>query len=84
MPALFCMTHRNPSMHDQTVQRVLTIGEIARRTKAGIYQVEYVIRSRQLAPVAWAGNARVFSESDAELIASELRRIAEERSHRHV
>ena len=53
-----------------------TVGEIARRTGSHIHQVEYVVRAREIRPASRAGNARVFSETDVERIASELRRIA--------
>ena len=56
-----------------------TVGEIARRLGVPFHRVEYVIRSRDLRPSGWAGNARVFSEADVTHIASELRRIDEER-----
>lgn len=56
-----------------------TVGEIARRTQAPIHQIEYVIRSRNIVPIGWAGNARVFSDDDVSRIASELRRIAADR-----
>ncbi len=55
--------------------RLITVGEIARRTNSSIHRVEYVIRSRGIEPQGRAGNARIFSESDVELIASELHRI---------
>lgn len=56
-----------------------TVGEIARRLGIPVHKVEYVIRARQFRPVAVAGNARVFSEADVDRIASELRRIEDER-----
>ncbi len=55
--------------------RLITVGEIARRTNSSIHRVEYVIRSRGIKPQGRAGNARIFSESDVELIANELHRI---------
>jgi hypothetical protein len=59
-----------------------TVGEIARREGVNVHQVEYVIRSRGICPVATAGNARLFSEADVGRIASELRRIRAEREAR--
>jgi hypothetical protein len=38
-----------------------------------------VIRSRNIPAAGWAGHARVFRDADLDRIASELRRIAEER-----
>jgi len=56
-----------------------TIGEIARRLGAPVHRVAYIIRTRQIEPESIAGNCRVFSEADVAYIASELRRINEER-----
>jgi DNA-binding transcriptional MerR regulator len=62
------------------VPSLLTVGEIARRLDQSIHRIEYVIRSRGITPTGWAGNARVFTEADVALIASELRRIAADRT----
>lgn len=59
--------------------RMPTVGEIARRSRAPIHRVEYVIRSRRIQPAGRAGNCRVFSEAAVDRIASELRRIDAER-----
>ncbi|NQU20609.1 MAG: hypothetical protein HQ567_04950 [Candidatus Nealsonbacteria bacterium] len=56
-----------------------TVGEIARRLEEQVHRIEYVIRSRDIQPESWAGNARIFSEADVQYIQSELRRIDEER-----
>ena len=58
---------------------VATVGEIARRFGVGVHRVEYVIRARGIPPSGWAGNARIFADADVDYIASELRRIDEER-----
>ena len=60
-------------------QTIPTVGEIAHRLTAPIHAVEYIIRSRGISPVAWAGNARIFTEADVAHIASELKRIESER-----
>ena len=57
-----------------------TIGEIARRLGVPVHRVEYVIRTRNLRPVARAGNLRVFSEADVAYVASELRRMDTDRA----
>lgn len=62
---------------------VPTVGEIARRLGVPVHKVEYVVRARGIVPVAWAGNARVFAESDVARIASELARIDEEKGGEH-
>lgn len=51
-----------------------TVGEIARKQGVPLHRVEYLIRARGIRPSGWAGNARVFSEKDVELIARELGR----------
>jgi hypothetical protein len=56
-----------------------TIGEIARRLGQPVHRIAYVIRSRNIEPLATAGNSRVFSEASVEHIASELRRIESDR-----
>lgn len=58
---------------------LLTVGEIARRLSLPVHRIEYVIRTREIVPVGWAGNARVFAEYDLEYIGGELRRMAEDR-----
>ena len=60
-------------------QTVPTVGCIASRLGVSLHKIEYVIRSRGIAPSGIAGNARVFTEADVQRIASELRRIEAER-----
>lgn len=62
------------------IPNLLTIGEIARRLDQPLHRVEYVLRSRNVVPAGWAGNARVFGEADVTFLATELRRIDDERS----
>lgn len=54
---------------------VPTVGEIARRLGEPIHRIEYIIRARNIAPIVRAGNVRVFSDANVDRIASELRRI---------
>ena len=63
----------------QTPPYVPTVGEIARRLGEPVHRIEYVIRSRGIRPSGLAGVARVFTDSDVERIASELRRIDAEK-----
>ena len=42
-----------------------TTGVIAQRLGVPLHRVIYVIRSRKILPVAWAGHARIFSDLDA-------------------
>jgi predicted transcriptional regulator len=57
-----------------------TIGEISRRTGYPIHRVRYVIESRGIRPASRVGIANVYTEADVQHIASELRRIGEERT----
>lgn len=59
--------------------KVPTVGEIARRNGVPIHRVEYVIRSRHILPIGKAGNSLIYNSEAVERIASELRRIDEER-----
>ena len=63
----------------ETEAKALTVGEIARRLKCPIHRIEYVIDSRGLKPTAWAGHARIFSESDLQFIESVLHRMDADR-----
>jgi DNA-binding transcriptional MerR regulator len=63
---------------------VPTVGVISRRLNVPIHKVEYLIRSRAIQPVGWAGNARIYTEADVDRIASELRRIEADKGADHV
>ena len=67
------------TLHRQEPTRALTVGEIAARLGQPVHRIEYVIDSRGLRPTAWAGHARIFSESDVQFIAGVLERINTER-----
>ena len=56
-----------------------TVGIIALRLDVPLHRVEYILRTRRILPTHRAGNARVYSESDVQYIASELRRIDADR-----
>lgn len=58
---------------------LLTVGEIARRLGTKVHRVEYVIKSRKVQPIGWAGHARVFSKASFTHIESELRRMDADR-----
>jgi hypothetical protein len=59
---------------------MLTVGVIASRTHQPIHRIEYLIKSRGIAALAMAGNARVYSEDALEAIVQELHRIDSVRS----
>jgi hypothetical protein len=49
-----------------------TVGEIARRLGQPVHRIEYVVRSRQIAPAGRAGGLRIFTEDVVEQIAAVL------------
>ena len=58
---------------------LLTVSEIARRLETKVHRIEYIIRSRHIQPIGWAGHARVFAEVSLDHIESELRRMDADR-----
>lgn len=60
--------------------KALTIGHIAARCGVPIHRVEYVVKTRDIRPACRAGLARIFDESAADRIESEIRRIEAGRS----
>ncbi|OWY70397.1 hypothetical protein B7486_16545 [cyanobacterium TDX16] len=56
-------------------EKSITLGEIARRTGANPSRVRYIIETRNIHPAARAGHIGIYTESDLQFIASELRRI---------
>ena len=67
-----------------SVPSVPPVGEIARRYTVPLHCVEYAIRTRGIQPIGRAGNPRVFAEPAIVRIASELRRIDEEKGGSNV
>jgi hypothetical protein len=63
-----------------TLARLITIGEIARRTGKDIHKIEYIIKTRGIRPLGLAGAARVYDEAAVEQVADELRRIGARRA----
>lgn len=69
--------------HGESIQHpesLLTVGEIARRLDTQVHRIEYVIRSRDIQPIGWAGHARVFPDASVGRIAGELARIKANRT----
>jgi hypothetical protein len=54
---------------------ISSIGQIAHRLERPISRIEYVLKTRDIKPIALAGNARVFDEDAVERIAAALRHI---------
>ena len=59
-----------------------TVSRIADRLRVPRHRVEYVITTRGITPIASAGVARVYDETDVSRIAHELERINDERPNR--
>ena len=59
----------------RTAQPLPTVGEIAQRLGEPIHRIEYVLRTRAIAPIGIAGNSRVYAEDAVVRIAEELRLI---------
>ena len=57
----------------------MTVGEISRLAKRPKHRIEYVIKSRGIAPCRIAGAYRIFSEADVAKIIAELREIEKTR-----
>lgn len=60
-----------------------TVGVIAVRLGVPAHKVEYVLRTRGITPVGWAGHSRVFDETAVARIKSELARIQREEDDAH-
>jgi hypothetical protein len=60
-------------MHISPAQKFRTVGVIAATLGTPLHKVEYVIRSRGIASLGLAGNARVFDETAVKQIADVLR-----------
>jgi len=58
---------------------VLTLTKIAKDLGVPTTRIDYVIKSRRLRPMCFAGNARVFDEETAATIAAEVRKIESRR-----
>jgi len=63
-------------------ERGLTPGEIARQLDVPTYRVQYVINSRRIQPVFWAGNVRIFSKADADRVGKIVRELDARRDGR--
>lgn len=55
-----------------SVEKLLTVGEIANRLGCPIHKVLYLINSRQIKPSQRAGALRIFNEETIETIRMEL------------
>jgi hypothetical protein len=59
-----------------SVTKMLTIGLIAQQIRRPIHRVAYIVRTRRIKPIGWAGNARVFSPEAVKQIRLALHEIA--------
>lgn len=58
---------------------IASSGEIAKRLNEPLHRVAYVIRTRQIQPLLVTGGRYFYSEAAVQRIASEIRRIDEEK-----
>jgi DNA-binding transcriptional MerR regulator len=58
---------------------IYAVGDLARQCGAPVHRILYIIRTRGIAPVGRAGNARLYDEAAARWVAGELQRIADDR-----
>ncbi|MEM9082151.1 MAG: hypothetical protein AAGB34_01045 [Planctomycetota bacterium] len=70
------MNNQN-QQHDQ----VWTVARIAERTGYPRHRIEYMINTRNINPIGWAGNTRIFDQHDVDLIICQLWRLGEEREN---
>ncbi len=60
----------------QTIAKLHTIGEIARRERVPLHRVSYAVDSYRIEPTQRAGIIRLFDDGKVEVIRAALRRIA--------
>ncbi len=59
-------------MSRQTVDEVVTTGQIAEALGVSIFKTIYLIKTRSIQPLRKAGNARLFSPDVIETLKSEI------------
>ena len=65
-------------------EQLNTKGVIAAKLSVPYHKVDYVIKAKGIEPVGRAGVARVFSDEQVTLIASEIERIEQRRKEAQV
>jgi len=75
-PAPEIPTNAPATIEVRPIMNLRTIGQLAKELSVEQHQALYVIRTREIRPVARAGAYRLFDDAAVERIASELKRIA--------
>jgi len=68
----------------ENITKSLTVGVIAEKLECPLHQVMYLIKTRNVQPVARAGNCRVFSPEVIPLLRKELTMLGKRKSLNHV
>ena len=66
------MSSMHAGVQPNNSQAIWTIGQIVRKCNEPMHRVEYTIKSRNIQPIAKAGNARVFNGAAVEQIIEAL------------
>ena len=72
-----------PRTKASTRNGLLSVGEIASQFDVSVSRVQYVIRSRALAPVQIIGNLRFFASATVRQIGRQLAAIVKDRAFGH-
>lgn len=67
---------------NEAIPKVLTPGEIAQRLGVPLHKVTYVLRARQIQPLAYAGTLRLFDQEGMTAIEGALAEIARKKHSR--
>ena len=57
------------------MEAFLTVGQLAQEADCPIWKAQYILRSRDIKPLARAGNMRLFAFGVVEVLRSELQQI---------
>jgi len=62
------------------VTKLATVGEVAKRLNSPPHRIAYIVKTRDIRPRAWAGNARCFDDEAIARIRYELNVIDSRRT----
>ena len=60
---------------NDSVEKLQTIGEIARQADQSVHRIAYIVKTRAIRPVSRAGKLRIFAPEAVRIIKNELTRI---------
>jgi hypothetical protein len=64
------------------METFLTVGEVAKKVNCPIWQVQYLLRARDIKPIGRAGVLRLFAPGVVDRLRNELDAIQERRESR--